>query len=147
IPWEDMVLRRSYSIATIPGESDNRLVEIAATEVPGGRATGILFGLRPGDRLTATGPFGRFVPRDDPPARYILLATGTGVSPYRAMLPTLRERLAGDGFEARVVLGVRRPEELLFGHDFEMLAGEADDFEFEPVFSRYEPGDGEAGAH
>lgn len=147
IPYEDMVLRRSYSIATIPGEGDERSVEIAATEVPDGRATGILFNLHPGERLSATGPFGRFVPRDDPPARYLLLATGTGVSPYRAMLTTLRQRLAGSGFEARLVLGVRGPDELLFGSDFETLSREADDFAFEPVYSRHHPGDEEAGTH
>lgn len=147
IPYEDMVLRRSYSIATIPGEDDDRRVEIAATEVPDGRATGILFNLHPGERLSATGPFGRFVPREDPPARYLLLATGTGVSPYRAMLTTLRERLAGSDFEARLVLGVRGPDELLFGGDFEALASEADDFAFEPVYSRHHPGEREAGTH
>lgn len=147
IPYDDMVLRRSYSIASIPGETDNRLVEIAVTEVRGGRATGILFGLHAGERLSATGPFGRFVPRDDPPSRYLLLATGTGVSPYRAMLTTLRERLGDRHFEARLVLGVRTPEELLFGGDFEELALECGDFEFEPVFSRHRPHAQEPGTH
>src|SRR5271169_5646675 len=67
MPWQDMELRRSYSVATIPGESGD--VQIAATHVDGGRATGMLFGMQPGARVAATGPFGRFVLREDPSAR------------------------------------------------------------------------------
>lgn len=147
IPWDDRVLRRSYSIATIPGSGDQYRVDIAITEVPNGRATGILLDLQPGERLHATGPFGRFVLRDDPPSRYILMATGTGVSPYRAMLPELRERLAQQGFQARLLLGVREPNELLFGADFAPLASELERFEFEPSFSRHQPGEDEVGSH
>lgn len=147
IPWDDRVLRRSYSIANIAGSENSTAVEIAATDVADGRATGVLFDLQPGERLHATGPFGRFILRDDPPSRYLLLATGTGASPYRAMLPALRRRLAQPGFLARLLLGVRSPGELLFAGDFEQAAGELGSFYFEPSFSRYRPGPGEKGSH
>jgi len=141
LPWDDMILRRSYSIATIPEERGRaREIEIAVTEVADGRATGVLFGLRPGARVEATGPFGRFVLRDDEPARYLLVATGTGASPYRAMLPDLRRRLARGGHEARLMLGVRSPEELLFGADFERAAEEIPGFRFVPSYSRHAGG-------
>ncbi len=148
LPWEDMVLRRSYSIASISnGAPSMREIEIAVTAVDGGRATGVLFDLRFGERVEATGPFGRFVLRDDPPSRYLLVATGTGVSPYRAMLPALSERLRGGGFEAHLMLGVRSPEELLFGADFEAFADAVEHFRFRPSFSRHRPGADEAGVH
>jgi ferredoxin-NADP reductase len=140
---EDKVLRRSYSVATMPGEDDE--IFIAATYVEDGRATGMLFGMSPGERVEATGPFGRFVLRDDPPARYILVATGTGVSPYRAMLPRLRERLAGEDFSVLLLLGVRGQDELLFGEDFIQFADEQDDFEFVACYSRHMPD--EPGSH
>lgn len=144
LPWDEMVLRRSYSIATVPEDrAGARAVEIAVTDVDGGRATGLLFDLRPGVRIEATGPFGRFVLRDDEPGRYLLMATGTGVSPYRAMLPQLAARLAAPGWEARLMLGVREPDELLFGADFERLAEQAPNFRFVPSYSRH----AEAGAH
>ena len=144
LPWQDMVLRRSYSIATParqPGEAAE--IEIGVTEVDGGRATNVLFNLRPGARVEATGPFGRFVLRDDPPVRYILVATGTGVSPYRSMLPALAKRLAEPGYSAQVLLGVRSREELLFAADFGRFAEQHPDFTFTPSFSR----DPDAGGH
>ncbi|MDN5863637.1 MAG: FAD-binding oxidoreductase [Gammaproteobacteria bacterium] len=147
IPWEDRVLRRSYSIATIPDGRGPREIEIAVTEVPNGRATGILLDLQPGERLHATGPFGRFVLRDDPPSRYVLLATGTGVSPYRAMLPALGDRIAQQGFQASLLLGVRGPDELLFAGDFELLARELENFRFEPSFSRHRPNGNDIGRY
>lgn len=135
LPWSDTELRRSYSVATIPGTQDE--VEIAVTYVQGGRATGLLFDMTPGSRIAATGPFGRFVLREDPPARYLLIATGTGVSPYRAMLPQLRERLDGKNYEAVLMLGVRGPDELLFGEDFLKFARENPAFKFVASLSRH----------
>jgi ferredoxin-NADP reductase len=135
LPYADKVLRRSYSIATIPGAG--REVQIAVTHVEEGRATGLLFGMQPGERVEATGPFGRFVLRDDPPGRYILVATGTGVSPYRAMLPQLAERLDGERYRGILLLGVRSPDDLLYGEDFLTLSESAPDFEFIACYSRH----------
>ena len=134
MPWADMELRRSYSVATIPGESGD--VQIAATHVDGGRATGMLFDMQPGTKVAATGPFGRFVLREDPPCRYLLIATGTGVSPYRAMLPQFRSLLDGKQRTAVLMLGVRGPDELLFGEDFLRFAGENPAFSFVASLSR-----------
>src|SRR5690348_6950164 len=134
LPFEAMELRRSYSVATIPGSGGD--VEIAVTQVDGGRATGLLFAMQPGDEVTATGPFGRFVLREDPPSRYLLIATGTGVSPYRAMLPQLKGLLAEKGHSAVLMLGVRGPDELLFGDDFLKFAQENSGFKFIGSLSR-----------
>ncbi|MGH8427763.1 MAG: ferredoxin--NADP reductase [Gammaproteobacteria bacterium] len=140
LPWQEMVLRRSYSIASIPDGGAAQRIEIAATRIEDGRATGILCAMQAGERIEATGPFGRFVLREDPPSRYLLVATGTGVSPYRAMLPQLRARLAEPGYAAILMLGVRNPQELLFGADFEAFAGGAGNFRFRPSFSRERAG-------
>ncbi|MGH8373422.1 MAG: FAD-binding oxidoreductase, partial [Gammaproteobacteria bacterium] len=134
MPWQDMELRRSYSIATIPGSADE--IQIAATYVDDGRATRMLFDMLPGAEVNATGPFGRFVLRDDPPARYLLIATGTGVSPYRAMLPQLKTLIAEKKHTAVVMLGVRGPDECLFGGDFIEFAKENPGFEFVANYSR-----------
>lgn len=137
LPWQDMVLRRSYSIATPALQAGSaREIDIAVTTVEAGRATGVLFAIRPGERIESTGPFGRFVLRDDPPGRYVLVATGTGVSPYRAMLPELERRLGESGHSACLMLGVRSREELLFGADFQAFSEQHPDFGFVPAFSR-----------
>ena len=134
LPFQDMELRRSYSVATIAGSADD--VQIAVTHVDGGRATGILFDLKPAAKVAATGPFGRFVLREDPPSRYLLIATGTGVSPYRAMLPQLKALLSAKHHTAVLMLGVRGPDELLFGDDFLKFAAENPGFKFIASLSR-----------
>ena len=129
---------RSYSVANPPGTSD--VFEIAMAPVAGGLATEALSGMAQGDIIPVSGPYGRFVLRDDPPCRYVLVGTGTGITPYRAMLPELARRLE-HGYSAHVVLGVWSREEALFGSDFiEMAQGHAR-FEYSACYSRDMPAD------
>jgi ferredoxin-NADP reductase len=144
LPHAEKLLRRSYSIASIPGETAGSIA-IAVAHVEGGRATGILFGAEPGARFQVTGPFGRFVLRDDPPCRYLLVATGTGVTPYRAMLPELEARVAAGRCEVEVLLGVRGRDELLYGEEFRAAAARHAGLRFHPCLSRVEPGALQAG--
>lgn len=130
----DGEIRRSYSIASRAEEADR--IKIAVTQVEGGRATEILKRLVPSDRVRASGPFGRFILREDTGMDYVLMATGTGVSPYRAMLGLLEARLASSPAEIRLLLGVRSPEELLYGEDFLTLARHEPRFRFEACLSR-----------
>jgi ferredoxin-NADP reductase len=124
---------RSYSIANPPREDG--LLEIAMSPVEGGLASVALAALEPGKQIPASGPFGRFVLRDEAPCRYVLIGTGTGITPYRSMLPTLTARLEA-GFRVHVVLGVWRREELLFGEDFIAAAKTDPAFEFSACYSR-----------
>lgn len=112
---QDGQTHRSYSVANPPGEDH---FEIAVAPVEDGRATRYLFGLQEGDRVAVSGPYGRFVLREEQPARYVLVGTGTGVTPYRAMLPELARRVKQGGVRVEVVIGVRSREELLFAEDF-----------------------------
>jgi ferredoxin-NADP reductase len=134
LPWQGTELPRSFAIATIAGESDG--LEVAVTEI-GGRASEILSSLQPGARLAASGPSGRFVLEPDPPARYLLIATGTGVVPYRAMLPALKACLDGKQHSAVLLVGVRGPEDLLFGEDFLRFARQNPAFRFVAHYSRH----------
>lgn len=131
-------LRRSYSIASIPGSEPDE-IRIAATFVEGGRATARLFKIEPGERIQAMGPFGRLILREDPPGRYLLIATGTGVTPYRAMLPELERRMDLEGFHVELLLGVRGPEELLYGDEFTAFASQCNAFTFRACYSRDMP--------
>lgn len=128
------LLRRSYSLARPPESTDE--VTISVTHLEGGRATGILFDMEPGDRVQAMGPAGRFILRDEPPCRYILVATGTGVTPYRSMIPELEQRIDLEDFRAHLLLGVRAPEELLYGDEFLDVANRHEGFEFTACLSR-----------
>lgn len=130
-------LHRSYSVANPPGEGIE--IEIAVSPVEDGRATRLLFGLEEGDRIEASGPYGRFVLREDPPCKLWLVATGTGVTPYRSMLPLLHDRLEDPAWEVSILLGVQRRDELLYGYDFREFAGQHERAEFFGCYSREMP--------
>ncbi len=101
--------KRSYSVATVgDGSAPVRQIEIAVSYVEGGAATKLLGELAHGGTVEASGPYGRFCLQDgDSHPRYLLLATGTGVTPYRAMLPKLAELLARGDREVVLLYGAR----------------------------------------
>ncbi len=140
---DDHEVHRSYSIANPPGEGR---IQIAISPVKGGRATELLFGLQVGDKINASGPYGRFILRKDEPCRYILAATGTGITPYRAMLPALRERLT-EGFRVQILLGIWRREEALFADEFVQFCEENDGASFHACYSREMPEDANSWEH
>ena len=134
--------KRSYSLATIhdhalgPGE----LVEIAVSYVAGGAATALFENLQEGDRIEASGPYGRFcLMPQDANKRYLLIGTGTGVTPYRAMLPLIAQQIASRGIEVVLLFGARTPQELLYADDFYAFAETHPQFRFMPCFSRELP--------
>ena len=127
------LIHRSYSVSDAPGGES---FSIAVAPIEGGRATAHLFGLAPGDETLASGPYGRFVLRDDPPRRHLLVGTSTGITPYRAMLPSLEERLADPGFSVTLLLGVRDSAEALFADEFRAFAADHPRFEFRACLSR-----------
>ena len=129
-------LRRSYSIAN-SYHNGSAIVEFAASYIADGVASELLFNLKPGDKITASGPFGRLILRDEQPARYVLIATGTGVTPYRSMLVEIEKRLQlQPNLRVMVVFGVRKPEDLLYGDEFVAFAKKNSRFEFHAYYSR-----------
>ncbi len=130
--------KRSYSVGTVgDGSGTVQRVEIAVSYVEGGAATALLSQLDEGDTIDASGPFGRFCLMDaDTNRRYLLVATGTGVTPYRAMLPQIRALTASRGCTFALVYGARNEQELLYGDEFEAFAREVPGFSFHPCFSR-----------
>lgn len=134
--------RRSYSLATMhdhalgPGET----VEIAVSYVPGGAATNLFAALDQGQQIEASGPYGRFClsPKDEN-RRYLLIGTGTGVTPYRAMLPQIAQLLRERELEVVLLFGARTGAELIYGDDFTAFAAANPRFRFIPCFSRELP--------
>jgi ferredoxin-NADP reductase len=127
---------RSYSVANPPGQA---VFEIAISPVPGGLATQRLFELKAGDAVQISGPYGRFILRDDPPCRYVLVGTGTGITPYRAMLPQLAGLIASGHASAEIVVGVRSREEFLFAPDFTQAARDNPGLGLHARYSRQMP--------
>lgn len=144
---DDQIKRRSYSIATIPG--DIEATEVAISYVDGGTASEIMFNLQPGETLSCMGPAGRLLFREtDAPTRALLVATGTGVAPYRSMLPEIARRLAADeNFEVIVMLGMQYRADLPYAEDFIAFAKQHPRFKFMAFLSRDELADQQEHEH
>lgn len=84
-------LRRSYSIANAPDDSGK--LELHVRRVDDGVMSGYWFGpARVGDLLRLHGPLGTFFLRDTAGLHLVLLATGTGIAPIKALLGELALR-------------------------------------------------------
>ena len=134
--------KRSYSLATIHDHAlgAGETVEIAVSYIPGGAATALFEGLESGAHIDASGPYGRFcLMPGDSNQRYLFIGTGTGVTPYRAMLPLIEKLIAERGIEVVLLFGARTPEELLYADEFRAFADAHPQFRFVPCFSRELP--------
>jgi ferredoxin-NADP reductase len=131
--------KRSYSVGTVASGDSTPIqhIEIAVSYVEGGAATKLLSELEVGQTVDASGPYGRFCLMDgDTNQRYVLVATGTGVTPYRAMLPLITKLTQSRGCEFAIVYGARNEADLLYGEEFEAFAAVTPGFSFHPCFSR-----------
>lgn len=109
-------LKRSYSIANT---APNHEIEFAASFVPNGPASELLFNMPIGDILTVSGPYGRLILKDEPVTRYILIATSTGVTPYRAMLRALSEKCKQDpALEVVIIQGAQYRSHVIYQGEF-----------------------------
>ena len=142
--------RRSYSLATLHDHAmgAGEAVDIAVSYVAGGAATALFEGMPLGGSVDASGPFGRFclLPQDAN-RRYLLIGTGTGITPYRAMLPQLDTLMRTRRVEVVLLQGARTPEELLYGEEFRAFAEAHAGFRYLPCLSRELPAAGSAQAH
>lgn len=113
---DNKIYKRSYSIANYPDASG--IIEFAANYVNNGIGSEFLFALKPSDILTISGPYGRLIYKDNA-KKIILIGTGTGITPYRAMLPLLKQKLAEHpDLEIDILQGVRERADLLYAADF-----------------------------
>ncbi|MGH9628776.1 MAG: ferredoxin--NADP reductase [Bryobacteraceae bacterium] len=126
-------ITRAYSTASPPG--GNRF-ELCLNRVEDGLFSPFLFDMEPGETIDMKGPLGYFTLR---PLHTdsILVATGTGIAPFRSMLGA---HLKSDP-DRRITLvhGVRYEGSLLYRAEFERMAELHANFEFRPTLSRPAP--------
>jgi CDP-4-dehydro-6-deoxyglucose reductase len=110
-------LRRSYSMANAPELIGSPpAIELHLRHMPGGSFTDHVFGaMKDKDILRLEGPFGSFFLREDSDKPIVLLASGTGFAPIKAIIEHMR--LKGITRPAVLYWGGRRPRDLYL-HDW-----------------------------
>ncbi|MAD77885.1 MAG: hypothetical protein CMJ51_00765 [Planctomycetaceae bacterium] len=149
---------RLYSIASPTGgeDGDGRILSTTCKRVideyrPEGNADpdrrGLYLGvcsnyvcdLRPGDEVKVTGPVGKRFVLPQEPARhdYLMMATGTGVAPFRGMVLDLLEGPGGPvDTEVHLVMGAPYSTDLLYDDLFCKLDEKHPNFHYHRVISR-----------
>ena len=135
------LLKRAYSIACPPHEEG--VIELCIQHVEGGAASTFFWQLKEGMPVTLSGPHGRFTLKQPITYEPVLMATGTGVAPFRSMLKYL--------FHVNVtqpiwlLFGTRYEHALLYEAEFRAMASLRHNFHYLPTVSRPKDWHGEIG--
>ncbi|MBX3679793.1 NADH:ubiquinone reductase (Na(+)-transporting) subunit F [Cognatazoarcus halotolerans] len=128
---------RAFSLANVPGSG--REVELNVRIVPGGLGTTYIHErLAVGDRVTISGPYGRFFVRKSAGVPLLFMAGGSGLSSPKSMILDLLAE--GCDLPITLVYGQRTREELYYHDEFLALAEKHANFTYVPALSD-EPAD------
>jgi ferredoxin--NADP+ reductase len=108
-----------------------------------GICSNFLCDTKPGDEVQMTGPAGKvmLMPEEDPNTDYIMVATGTGIAPYRGFIRRLffEQTPAAKAYkgEAWLFLGVANSDALLYDDEFQEAKKQfPDNFRLDYALSR-----------
>jgi Na(+)-translocating NADH:ubiquinone oxidoreductase F subunit len=137
--------RRNYSLATNPAKDRELRFNVRLATPPhgvdcyAGTGSSYIFELKPGDIVTAIGPFGEFHVKETT-REMVYLGGGAGMAPLRSHLSWLLET---QKTSARISYwyGARSLQELFYQDYFEKLSGENKNFSFHAALSEPRPED------
>jgi CDP-4-dehydro-6-deoxyglucose reductase len=137
--------RRSYSMANAPHNLGSPpTIELHLRHMPGGKFTDHAFGaMKEKDILRMEGPFGTFFLREDSAKPIVLLASGTGFAPIKAIIEHLQ--MKGSTRSAVLYWGCRSKADLYLHAWAEEAARTMPSLRYVPVLSEPKPEDGWAG--
>ena len=133
--------RRAYSMANAPHlQVENPGVELHIRHMPGGKFTDHVFGpMKEKEIMRIEGPFGSFYLREDSKKPMVLLASGTGFAPIKAMIEHLQFK--GSTRTAVLYWGGRRPADLYMNDWVMARLAEMPNLRYVPVVSDALPED------
>lgn len=143
-------VRRSYSLATTPQgltKDDGtgamvpaNMIELHIRHLPGGLFTDHVFGtMKERDVMRIEGPYGSFFLREESAKPMILLASGTGFAPIKAVIEQMQ--LKGINRPATLYWGGRRPSDLYLDDWVKTRLAEMPNLSYVPVISDALPED------
>jgi ferredoxin-NADP reductase len=129
-------ITRAYSIASPP---DGNRFAFCLNRVQDGFVSNYLCDLEVGAEISGQGPFGNFILR--PPLRdTILIATGTGIAPYRSMLHWLfADPSRHQNKQFWLLFGSRHEKDIYYHDEFLRLADAHKNFDYLPTLSQAGP--------
>ncbi len=130
--------RRSYSMANAPHNGPG--LELHVRHMPGGKFTDHVFGtMKEKEIQRIEGPFGSFFLREESAKPIVMLASGTGFAPIKALI----EHMQFQGITRRATLywGGRRPEDLYMDEWVRARLLEMPHLDYVPVVSDALPQD------
>jgi CDP-4-dehydro-6-deoxyglucose reductase len=131
--------RRAYSIACAP--SLEQPLELHIRHLPGGVFTDHVFGaMKEREILRFEGPLGTFFLREESDKPIVLLASGTGFAPVKALVEHMIHLKSTR--PVSLYWGGRRPQDLYMNALCEKWAAELPHFRYVPVISDALPEDG-----
>jgi Na+-transporting NADH:ubiquinone oxidoreductase subunit F len=137
---------RAYSMANYPDEKGVILLNVRVAspppnqpDVPPGQMSSWIFGLKPGDEVVISGPFGEFFARETD-AEMCFVGGGAGMAPMRSHILDQFRRLHTDR-KVTFWYGARSLREAFYVEDFDGIAAENDNFEWHLALSEPLPED------
>ncbi len=137
---------RAYSMANYPDESDIIMLNVRiatpppnAPEAPPGIMSSYIFGMKPGDKVLVSGPYGEFFAKDTD-AEMVFVGAGAGMAPMRSHIFDQLKRLHSRR-KISFWYGARSLREAFYIEDFDQLAAEFDNFEWHMALSSPLPED------
>jgi len=120
-----LVMRRPYSVASAPGFAGAGGLDFAVTRVEGGPTSTALHELAAGAVVEAVGPNRGWLARrdDERDVRALLVATGSGLAPFRAVLQDELRR--PEGPPIALLFGCRTQADILWREELERWAARA----------------------
>lgn len=148
---------RAYSMANYPAEGNVFMLTVRIATPPftadrsgfqnvnPGIASSYIFSLKPGDKVTMSGPYGDFHPRFDTKNEMIWVGGGAGMAPLRAQIMHMTKTLNTRDREMHYFYGARALNEVFYLDDFLNLEKEFDNFHFHLALDRPDPAADKAG--
>jgi len=137
---------RAYSMANYPEEEGIIMLNVRiATPPPGklhlpaGKMSSFIFNLKPGDKVTISGPFGEFFAKETD-NEMVFIGGGAGMAPMRSHIFDQLKRLKSKR-KMSFWYGARSLREMFYEDDYNMLAEENDNFDWHVALSDPQPED------
>ncbi|QGW02257.1 NADH:ubiquinone reductase (Na(+)-transporting) subunit F [Proteus terrae subsp. cibarius] len=137
---------RAYSMANYPEEHGIIMLNVRIAtppprnpDVPPGIMSSYIWSLKPGDKVTISGPFGEFFAKETD-AEMIFIGGGAGMAPMRSHIFDQLKRLHSKR-KISFWYGARSVREMFYSEDFDMLAKENENFTWNVALSDALPED------